>query len=83
MYSYVPTLPVWEDNPRPPGLFWNIPSWDDTDSNVGNLRVFQADHTFYKLDVKILPANNKITYVRCFGTSERSVRNEFENQYNL
>ena len=65
MYSYVPTLPFWEDNPRPPGLFWNIASWDDTDSNVGNLRIFQVDHTFYKLDVKILPANNKITYVRC------------------
>ena len=64
--TYVPTLPFWEDSTRPPGPSRNLPFWDDPVLNVKYLWIFQVDHTFYKLDVKILAANNEI---RCVSSS--------------
>ena len=45
--------------------FLKSPVLRDTDSNVRDLQIFQVDQTFYKLDVKILAANNEIRYVHC------------------
>ena len=36
-----------------------------SDLYVGYLWIFQVDHTFYKLDVKIFAANNEIRCVSC------------------
>ena len=47
-----------------PGPSWNL-IWDDPVLNVIYLWIFYVDHTIYKLDVKILAANNEIKYVRC------------------
>ena len=58
--TYVPTLPSWEESSRPPAPSRNLPFWDDSGLNVRYLRIFQVDHTFYKLDVKVLAAINDI-----------------------
>ena len=58
-------LPCWEDSSRPPSPSWNPSLWDDPGLNVRYLWIFQVDHTFYKLDVKILAANNEIRCMRC------------------
>ena len=63
--TYIPTLPFWTVGSRPPGPSWNLPFWDDPGLNVRYLRIFQVDHTFYKLDMEILTANNEIRCVRC------------------
>ena len=69
MCSNNPTLNrgflFWEDISHPSSPFWNLPIWDDPDLNVKHLWVFQIDHIFYKLDVKILAANNKIKCMPC------------------
>ena len=58
-------LPFWEESSRPCGPSWNLPFWDDSGLNVRYLWIFQVDHTFYKLDVKILAAINDIRCARC------------------
>ena len=58
-------LPFWKDTSHPPGPSWNLPFWDDPGLNVRYLWIFQVDHTFYKLDMEILTANNEIRCVRC------------------
>ena len=50
---------------RPPVSSWNLLFWDDPGLNVKHLWIFQVDHTFYKLHVKILATSNKITCVHC------------------
>ena len=59
-------LPFWEDSSCPPGCSSNLPFWEDRGLNVRYLRIFQIKHIFYKLDVKIVAANNEI---RCIHSS--------------
>ena len=58
-------LVLWEDSSRSPVSSSNVPFWDYPCLNVRSLWVFQVDHTFYKLDVKILAASNEIRCLRC------------------
>ena len=57
-------LPFWEDRSCAPGPSWNL-FWDDPGLNVRYLWIFQFDHIFYKLGVKIFATNNEIRCVRC------------------
>ena len=57
-------LPLSEGSARPPVYYWNLPFWDDPDLNVRYLWIFQVDHIFYKLDVKILVTSNEFKCVR-------------------
>ena len=58
-------LPLSEGSARPPVYYWNLTFWDDPGLNVRYLWIFQVDHIFYKLDVKILATSNEIRCVRC------------------
>ena len=68
---YVSTLPFWTgvccfQRAAPSSrLLLKIPFWDDPGLNVRYLWIFQVDHIFYKLDVKILATSNEIRCVRC------------------
>ena len=44
--------------------FKNLPFWDDSGLNARYLWIFQVDHTFYKIYMKILAASNEIRCVR-------------------
>ena len=55
------SLTFSEDNSRPTVPSWNLPFWGEPDLNVRYLWIFQVDHTFYKLNVKILATRNKIS----------------------
>ena len=59
-------LPFWEESFHPPDLSWILPFWDNPDLNVRYLWNFQVDHTFYKVNVKILTTINDMRYVRCY-----------------
>ena len=58
-------LPFWEDSSRPPVSSWNLPFWDNAGLNVRFLWIFQVNHTFNKLDIKILAASNEISFASC------------------
>ena len=63
--AYVPTLPFCKDGSRSPVSPSNVSFCDYPGLNVRLLWTFQVDHTFYKLDVKIVAASNEIRFVRC------------------
>ena len=57
--------------------------WDDWWSWLGNVRylwIFQVDHIFYKLDVKILTNNNKIRCVSSYPPSSSSASDPFQQK---
>ena len=58
-------LPFREESSGPCGPSWNLTFWDDSGLNVRYLWIVRVDHTFYKLDVKILAAINDIRCARC------------------
>ena len=55
-------LPFWEDSSCPPVSSWNLLFWDDLGLIVWYWLIFQVDHTFYKLDVKILAFSTKLVW---------------------
>lgn len=63
--AYVSTLPFWMDSSRPPVSSWNLPFWNYPGLNLRSSWILQVDHNFYKLDIKILAASNKIRSVHC------------------
>ena len=82
--AYVPTLLFWTGVSCPPCPSGNLLFWEDPDLNIKYLWIFQVNHTFYKLDVKILAANNKI---RClsssYAPSSSSVVDPCQQKYSL
>ena len=54
-------LAGWKSNSRSPVSSWNFPFWDDPRFNFRYLWTFQVNHTFNKLDLKILATRNKIS----------------------
>ena len=70
-------LPFWKGSSRPPVSFWNLPFWVDPCMaylsrpwSLLKCQIFtnfsQVDHTFDKLEVKILAASNEIRCVYSF-----------------
>ena len=58
-------IPFLEDSYLPPIFSWNPLFWNETELNVRSLWTFLVNHTFYKLNVKILAASNEIRCVHC------------------
>ena len=77
-------LQFWEDSSPPPCLSWNLSFYDemidDPGWNVRYLWIFQVDHIFYKLDVKILTNNNKIRCVSSYPPSSSSTSDPFQQK---
>ena len=55
-----------------PVYYWNLPFWDHPGLDVRYLWIFQVDHTFYELDLKILATSNEIRYVLSPGSPSSS-----------
>ena len=57
-------LPCWEENSCSPVSTWKLSFWDNPGFHTSISEFFQVNHTFWKLDMKVLVTSNKRRYVR-------------------